>query len=103
MRRHARSLGDTLIGQHVVEADPILLAKYKPLLQLYMHSNVIDTVLLYRQVCIDAVKEYSREVLQKSYWQLMIDLKKQFQILGYLIILSTMPNNLLYCLSIKIF
>ena len=30
---------------------------------------------------IDAVKEYSREILQKSYQQLMIDLKKQFQIL----------------------
>ena len=48
VRRHARSLGDTLIGRHVVEADPILLAKYKPLLRLYMHSNFIDTVLLYR-------------------------------------------------------
>ena len=46
---HARSLGDTLIGRHVVEADPILLAKYKPLLRLCMHSNFI--VLLYRQVC----------------------------------------------------
>ena len=30
---------------------------------------------------IDAVKEYFREDLQKSDWQLMVELKKQFHIL----------------------
>ena len=30
---------------------------------------------------IDAVKNYFREDLQKSDWQLMIELKRQFQIL----------------------
>ena len=60
---HARSLGGTLIGRHVVEADPILLAKYKPLLRLYMHSNFIDTVLLYRQVC--SLLMLSRNTLEK--------------------------------------
>ena len=30
---------------------------------------------------IDAVKDYFREDLQKSDWQLMVELKKQFHIL----------------------
>ena len=41
----------------------------------------------YQPVClqvsrqsIDAVKEYFREDLQKSDWQLMVELKKQFHI-----------------------
>ena len=67
--------GDEFIMRHVDEADPILL-------RLYIHSNFIDTVLLYRKVrSLLMQSRNTREVLQKSYWQLMIVLKKQFQIL----------------------
>ena len=41
-----------------------------------MDSNV-NIILLYCMQSVDAVKEYSREVLQKSDWKLMIDQKKQ--------------------------
>ena len=48
--------------------------------ETYIKISYIFTSQISRE-SIDAVKNYFREDLQKSDWQLIIELKKQFQIL----------------------
>jgi len=45
-------------------------------------DDIFHTFQISRQ-SIDAVKDYFREGMQKSDWQLMLELKKTFQILWF--------------------
>lgn len=67
-----------LYGRHFDHTD-LLVSKVN--LGVHLSSVfILDTVQISRE-SIDAVKNYFREDLQKSDWQLMIELKKTFEIM----------------------
>ena len=65
-----------LFGRHF-DYDDVLVSKVSVCITYC--NMIIDFVQISRD-SIDAVKKYFREDLQKSDWQLMIELKKIFQI-----------------------
>ena len=81
----------TVIGppSHIIIAVPY---NGPPCILSLQYHNIMDSLTVFgpryisllhchKMQSIDAVKEYLRSCAEKLYWQLMTDLKKQFQIL----------------------
>ena len=74
-----------LYGRHFDHTD-LLVSKVKIIavirgLVLLLYCVIFVVYIQISRESIDAVKNYFREDLQKSDWQLMIELKKTFQII----------------------
>lgn len=70
-----------LLGRHFLQSD-LLVSKVIFNSQCFklINNNLIQFIKISRE-SIDAVKNYFREEMTKSDWQLIIELKKQFNIL----------------------